>query len=152
MFVVISRCRHDDWNGIQGLNPLKVENGGTMHPTDMKLVGTQPSYTAGGNASWVNPFWTSATVPVIESAVTFLAAGKFREPTALSMTVAVSTKSDPNNQAHRMGSLLRRISPEEEHIAFVLATYRDVAKGESIQEIQNLDFSFKLLACRRCHI
>ena len=105
-----------------------------MHPTDMKLVGSQHSYTAGGNVSWINPFWSPCTVPVIESAVTLLAMGKFKEPVPIQMTVAVNSKSDPRKQEHRMQSLLRRISPEEEHLAYVLATYRDVSAGLSIQD------------------
>ena len=50
------------------------------------------------------------------------------------MTVSVNSKSDPRKQEHRMQSLLRRISPEEEHLAYVLATYRDVAAGLNIQD------------------
>ena len=113
---------------------MKVEKGGSMHPIDMKLVGSQPSYTAGGNASWVNPFWSPCTVPVIESAVTLLAMGKFKEPVPIQMTVAVNSRGDPRKQEHRMQSLLRRISPEEEHLAYVLATFRDVSTGVNIQD------------------
>ena len=73
-------------------------------------------------------------MPVIESAVTLLAMGKFKEPVPIQMTVSVNSKSDPRKQEHRMQSLLRRISPEEEHLAYVLATYRDVAAGLNIQD------------------
>ena len=113
---------------------MKVEKGGSMHPTEMKLVGSQSVYTAGGNASWVSPFWSPCTVPVIESAVTLLAMGKFKDPVPIQMTVAVTSKSDPRKQDHRMQSLLRRISPEEEHLAYVLATFRDVDKGVNVQD------------------
>ena len=93
------------------------------------------SVTGGGNAAWVNWHWTVNQVPILESGVKFLRDAKFREPTALKVTVVVSDSlSNPCNVTHRAGSLLRRISQEELHHAWILATYRDVKDGKLVQD------------------
>lgn len=108
-----------------------------MHPTDFKHIKPDAAagtiYTAGGNLSWVNPFWSPCQVPIIQSAVQSLVAGKFREPKPLDVTVIVSAQSDVRVERHRHANLLKRISAEEEHLAYILATYRDVSKNENVQ-------------------
>lgn len=130
------RC--DEFNGLQAESPLTIAQGASMHPTDMKNIKlTHPkgrSYTAAGNLSWVSPFWTPASVPVINSAVRMLQLGKFKEPQPLEITVMVCSSSDPTNTNHRMTSSLKRLSPEEEHLAYVLATHADVIEGRNVQE------------------
>ena len=130
--------RSDEFTGIQKESPLPPQKGGIYHPTDLKLIKVSNeagrTYTAGANLSWVSPFWTPCSIPVIRSAVHLLMSSKWREPRVLELEVMVSTGSDPNNQQHRLGSLLKRLSPEEDHISYVLATWRDVAKGENIED------------------
>lgn len=135
--------RSDEFNGIQKESPLPPQKGGVYHPTDLKLIKVTNeagrTYTAGANLSWVSPFWTPCSIPVIRSAVHLLMSSKWREPRVLELEVMVSTGSDPNNQQHRLGSLLKRLSPEEDHISYVLATWRDVAKGENIEDRGDTD-------------
>ena len=130
------RC--DEFNGIQAESPLSPSQGATMHATDFRLIKLSfpqgRTYTASGNLSWISPFWALASVPVLNSAVRMLQLGKFKEPQPLEITVMVSTASDPNNNTHRMTSALRRLSPEEEHIAYVLATFADVSQGRNVQD------------------
>lgn len=132
-----SGLRHDEWNGIQTESPLRVQDGAHMHPTDFKHINPNAPpgtlYTAGGNLSWINPFWSPAQVPIIQSAVQSLVTGKFREPKPLDVTVIVSPQSDVRVERHRHANLLKRISAEEEHLAYIIATYRDVAKNENVQ-------------------
>ena len=130
--------RHDDFNGIQTEFPLKVQDGGVMHPTEMKVIKPDAAiggvYTAGGNLAWVNPFWSPCSVPIIQSAIQSLVNGKFREPKPLEVTVMVSQQSDVRVERHRHANLLKRLSAEEEHLAYILATYRDVSKNEDVQD------------------
>ena len=108
-----------------------------MHPTDFRLLKlNQPAgkcYTAGANLSWVSPWWTPCSVPVIQSAITLLVNSKFREPKPLEVTVMVNAQSDPNNQQHKTKSMLKRLSAEEEHVSYIIATWRDVGNGERAQ-------------------
>ena len=108
-----------------------------MHVTDFSLLpkDSTTTYVAGGNLSWVNPYWAPQTVPLINSAVTSLMCSKFREPRPLEVTVVINSHSDPKNEKHRLQSLLRRISPEEEHLAYILATYRDIKDGINVKDI-----------------
>lgn len=134
--------RHDEWNGIQTEDPLKVQHGGIMHPTDFKFIdpgaAAGTTYTAGGNLSWLNPFWTACSVPIIHSAIQTLVMGKFKEPKALDVVAAVSPQSDVRNERHRHSSLLKRLSPEDEHLAYILATWRDVSKDENVEDMIGL--------------
>ena len=102
-------------------------------------------YTAGGNLSWVSQFWTPANVPVIHSAIRMLQSGKFRQPQPLELTVMVG----PNNVHHRSSSSLRRLSPEEEHIAYLLATWRDVKAGENMEDWIAFDDCASPSSCAR---
>ena len=130
--------RHDEFNGLQLEGPLKLTNGGVIAPTDFKFINPDAPpgtvYTAGGNLAWLNPFWSPCSVPIIQSAIQSLVAGKFREPKPLEVTVIVSQNSDVRNDRHRHANLLKRISSEEEHLAYIIATYRDVSRGENIQD------------------
>ena len=116
--------------------PLPPRSGGQMHVTDFNLIPKDDTknYVAGGNVSWVNPYWAPQNVPLINAAVTGLMCGKFREPRPLDVTVVVNRNSDPSCERHRLQSLLRRISPEEEHIAYILATFRDVQNGTNVDD------------------
>lgn len=107
-----------------------------MHVTDFNLLPKDQTktYVAGGNVSWVNPYWAPQTVPLINSAVAGLMCSKFREPRPLEVTVVINSHSDPKCEKHRLQSLLRRISPEEEHLAYILATWRDVEKDINVQD------------------
>ena len=89
---------------------------------------------AGGNLSWISPYWAAQSVPLINSAITSLVHGKFRTPRVLEVTVLVNSKSDPKVERHRLQALLRRISPEEEHLAYILATWRDVSQGINVED------------------
>ena len=108
-----------------------------MHQTDFKMIKlNQPAgrcYTAGANLSWVSPWWTPCSVPVIQSAINLLVNSKFREPKPLELTVMVNAQSDPNNQQHKTKSMLKRLSAEEEHVSYIIATWRDVSKGEKVE-------------------
>ena len=109
-----------------------------MHPTDFGLIpkeGNEKPYTAGGNASWVSPYWTPQQIPIISSALDILVHGKFRSPLPLELVVIVNDKSNPHLEQHRLGSQLRRVSPEEEHLAFILATYRDIQQGQHVEDL-----------------
>jgi hypothetical protein len=64
-----------------------------------------------------------------------LVAGKFKEPKPLELTVLVCSKADPRVERHRQQALLRRISPEEEHIAYILATWRDVSEEVNMEDL-----------------
>ena len=138
--------RHDEWNGIQSEDPLKLQQGGVMHPTEFKYINPASSmgttYTAGANLAWVNPFWCPCSVPIINSAINMLVMGKYKDPKPLNLTVAVSTQSDVRCERHRHASLLKRLRPEEDHLAYILATWRDVSQGENVQ-----DRSFDLSLC-----
>ena len=129
--------RTDEFTGIQAEAPLTPAQGGVMHPTDFKLVKlNQPAgrcYTAGANLSWVSPWWTPCSVPVIRSAITFLVNSRYRDPQPLELTVMVNSQSDPNSQQQKTKSMLKRLSAEEEHVSFIIATWRDVSKGERVQ-------------------
>ena len=127
--------RIDEFNGMQTEMPLEPKAGGQIHPTDFKLLPAEGgTYVAGGNVSWISPYWAAQSVPLISSAITSLVHGKFRTPRALEVTVLVNSKSDPKVERHRIQSLLRRISPEEEHLAYILATWRDVSQGINVQD------------------
>ena len=132
------QLRCDDFAGIQSEMPLSLAQGAQCAPTDfrvLKLGGTPGrKYTGGGNLSWISPYWTPATVPVIHSAVKLLQKGRYNSPQPLELTVAVNGLSDPSNSNHRMASSLRRLSPEEEHIAYLLATWDDISEGNNLQE------------------
>ena len=52
----------------------------------------------------------------------------------LEVTVLVNSLSDPKVERHRLQALLRRISPEEEHLAYILATWRDVSQGINVED------------------
>ena len=56
----------------------------------------------------------------------------------------VNSMSDPNNQQHRLGSMLKRLSPEEDHISYVLATWRDISIGESVEERGGMPIDLRL--------
>ena len=109
-----------------------------MHPTDLRNIKLDnpagKTYAAGANLSWVSPWWTPSNIPVIQSAISLLVNSKFAQPKALELTVMVNGQSDPHNQQHKMNSMLRRLSPEEEHVSYILATWRDIEKGEGIEE------------------
>lgn len=112
-----------------------------MHPTDWKLLklgDVGKSYTAGGNVAWASPFWTACNIPLIRSAINSLMGGRWRQPSPIQMTIAVCSHSDPTKEQSRHKSQLKRISPEEEHVAFILATWRDVSQGESIEDISSV--------------
>ena len=108
-----------------------------MHPTDFKLLKlNQPAgrcYTAAANLSWVSPWWTPCSVPVIQSAISFLVNSRYREPRPLEITVMVNAQSGPNNQQQKTKSMLKRLSAEEEHVSYISATWRNVSKGEHVQ-------------------
>ena len=112
-----------------------------MHATDFKLVKVQNlghKYTAGGNVAWANPFWSACSIPLINSAICSLINGRWRQPSSIEITIAVCAQSDPTKEQIRFKSQLKRISPEEEHVAFILATWRDVSKGEQIEDTRCL--------------
>ena len=138
MTLLKSPCRHDEWQGIAKEPPVPPQHGGQMHPTDFKLVKVnQPAgkcYSAGGNLAWVSPFWAPASVPLICSAIQMLVNGKFCQPVPLEITVMVNSVSDPTSQQQRIQSGLKRLSPEEEHLAYILATWRDVSQGLLIED------------------
>ena len=90
--------------------PLEPKAGGQIHPTDFKLL------------------------PAEGGTITSLVHGKFRTPRVLEVTVLVNSKSDPKVERHRIQALLRRISPEEEHLAYILATWRDVSQGINVED------------------
>eukprot|EP00435_Cladocopium_sp_Y103_P021496 s3597_g5.t1 len=144
--------KSDEFCGIQNEPLLLPQKGGVYHPTDLKLIkaSNEPgrSYTAGANISWASPFWTPCSVPAIRSAVKLLTNSKWRQPKILEMEVMVNTMSDPNNSQHRLGSLLKRLSPEEDHISYVLATWRDVSMGEKVQRVFQVGSIKRILASR----
>ena len=109
-----------------------------MHPTDFNHIDPAASggttYCAGGNLSWLNPFWSPCAVPIITSSIQLLTESKFKDPKPLEVTVVVSQPSDARVERHRHASLLKRLSPEEDHLAYILATWRDVSRGESIKD------------------
>ena len=97
------------------------------------------------NISWHNYYWVlmilfvkiiwlrwSATpgIPIIETAVKFLQNGRFRRPATAEKIVLYA---DPSVTAPSE-RLFKRLSPEEEHHAIILATARDLAKNVMIQE------------------
>ena len=131
--------RHDDWTGIQQENPLTPAKGGTQHPTDFKQVKVGGEvgriYCAGANAAWANPFWVPCTIPLINAAIDSLVSGKWSTPAPIELTIAVCSSSDPTKEQNRFKSQLKRISPEEEHLAYVLATWRDVSAGQCIEDV-----------------
>ena len=45
----------------------------------------------------------------------------------------VNAQSDPNNQQHKTKSMLKRLSAEEEHVSYIIATWRGVSKGEKVE-------------------
>ena len=138
LFLFLDEWRHDEWNGLQQEAPKTPQQGGVMHVTDFKLINVGSpvgkSYTAGGNLAWISPFWTPASVPLIESAINMLMQGNFKNPVPLEITVMVCSHSDPGNPQHRLQSSLKRLSPEEEHLAYILATVRDVHAGEAVED------------------
>ena len=142
--------RSDEFTGIQKECPLPPQKGGVYHPTDLKLIKVSNeagrTYTAGANAAWVSPFWTPCSIPVIRSAVKLLMNSKWREPKILEMEVMVNSMSDPNNQQHRLGSMLKRLSPEEDHISYVLATWRDISIGENVEERGGMPIDLRSLS------
>lgn len=96
--------------------------------------------------AWVSPFWTPCSVPVIRSAINLLMNGKFKEPKVLDLHVMVCSHSDPNNGQHRLQSALKRLSPEEEHISYIMATWRDVSAGDNIEDREGSHvFSFQFV-------
>ena len=118
-----------------------------MHPTDFKLIKVGQvgkSYCAGGNVAWASPFWAPCSVPVINAATNTLMNGKWREPRGIDLTIAVCSHSDPTKEQQRFKSQLKRISPEEEHAAFILATWRDVSAGQTVEDACSL---FVLKCC-----
>ena len=129
---------------------MPPQKGGVYHPTDLKLIKVSNeagrTYTAGANAAWVSPFWTPCSIPVIRSAVKLLMNSKWREPKILEMEVMVNSMSDPNNQQHRLGSMLKRLSPEEDHISYVLATWRDISIGENVEERGGMPIDLRSLS------
>ena len=73
--------------------PLEPKAGGQIHPTDFKLLPAEGgTYVAGGNLSWISPYWAAQSVPLINSAITSLVHGKFRTPRVLEVTVLVNSK------------------------------------------------------------
>lgn len=58
----------------------------------------------------------------------------------------VNSMSDPNNQQHRLGSMLKRLSPEEDHISYVLATWRDISIGENVEERGGMPIDLRSLS------
>ena len=128
--------RLDEFQNISSREPLSLAEGGSAAPVDLLVIKHRLqqcpgswSVTRGGNAAWVSQ------APILESGVKFLRDAKFREPTALKVTVVVSDSlSNPCNVTHRAGTLLRRISQEELHHAWILATYRDVKDGKLVQD------------------
>ena len=71
-------------------------------------------------------------IPIIETAVKYLQNGRFKHPTRMEKLVIVCR--DPFEAGPVAERSLKRISPEEEHHALILATARDVRRGIMIQE------------------
>jgi hypothetical protein len=125
------------FSDIRSQAPVHPKHGGHIAVTDWKLIPQSEGgvYTAGGNIGWVSPYWCPGNIPLIHSAINSLVAGKFKEPKPLVLTVLVCSKADPRVERHRQQALLRRISPEEEHIAYILATWRDVSEEVNMEDL-----------------
>ena len=72
-------------------------------------------------------------IPIIETAVKYLQNGRFKAPAPMEKMVihcepGICATPVPGDRT------LRRISPEEEHFALILATARDVTRGVNVPE------------------
>ena len=119
------------------MKPLTIEEGGRQDPFDNRKLqsmmealkegdSTTDQYIAGGNVAWVSWSWSStASVPVYKSSVKWIMRATYKKPQPINLVVAVDDlfMDQKNGQ-------MKRISPEEDHHAFILATARDLQQDK----------------------
>ena len=74
--------------------------------------------------------WSPHSVPALRNSVKYLAGGKYAKPRPLVCDVLL----EEDLGAKMVNGLLKRLSPEEDHAAFVLATRRDLEADENVDE------------------
>ena len=121
---------------LQSMKPLTIEEGGRQDPFDNRKLqsmmealregdSTTDQYIAGGNVARVSWSWSStASVPVYK----WIMRTTYKKPQPINLAVAVDDlfMDQKNGQ-------MKRISPEEDHHAFILATARDLQQ-DKLQE------------------
>ena len=122
--------RTDLCRDLESMKPLTIEEGGRQDPFDNRKLqsmmealkegdSTTDQYIAGGDVAWA---WSStASVPVYKSSVKWT----YKKPQPINLVVAV----DDLFMDHKNGQM-KRISPEEDHRAFILATARDLQQDK----------------------
>ena len=155
------RLRHADFQGSLGAGPLKVADGASGEPIDWTALATRYRALEQGEEvsaelrghvclSWVS--WTllgsicsrvlaivigrytpCGGVPVLETAVDYLMTSRYSRPSAPELAVL----SPPPSQMKGEPLSLKRLSPEEDHYAVILATARDLSKNVLVQDKQN---------------
>jgi hypothetical protein len=137
--------RHPQFAGIQQSWPKAVTNGGVTEPLRLEAVTARmhnelddvrqtslSSYTCGINASWINWAWTAQKIPITRNAIKLLVNSRFLKPQPLTVECLANDVSDVTSDSARSSSMIKRLSPEEVHHAFILATYRDVSTDNAI--------------------
>ena len=95
--------------------------------------------------SWVDFHLPPHGAPILANSTKFLAGGRYFQPTPLHVDVLIPL--DKPIEALCMASMLQRLSPEEDHHAFIPATVRDLKQGRN-QEVPWPMISLPLdLAC-----
>ena len=126
--------RTDLFRGLESMKPIMIEEGGRQDPFDNRKLqsmmealkegdSTTDQYIAGGNVAWVSWSWSStASVRVYKSSVKWIMRATYKKPQPINLVVAVDDlfMDQKNGQ-------MKRISPEEDHHAFILATARDLS-------------------------
>ena len=129
--------RTDLFRDLESMKPLTIEEGGRQDPFDNRKLqsmmealkegdSTTDQYIAGGNVAWVSWSWSStASVPVYKSSVKWIMHTTYKKPQPINLVVAVDDlfMDQKNGQ-------MKRISPEEDHHAFILATARDLQQDK----------------------
>ena len=129
--------RTDLFRDLESMKPLTIEEGGRQDPFDNRKLqsmmealkegdSTTDQYIAGGNVAWVSWSWSStASVPVYKSSVKWIMHTTHKTPQPINLVVAVDDlfMDQKNGQ-------MKRISPEEDHHAFILATARDLQQDK----------------------
>ena len=133
--------RHDKFGNLISMKPADLASGGTIAPVDFQAVKNKAqnakpeeswSVTAGGNATWLSWHWSINNVPIYAAAINFLQESLFAGPAPLKVSVLFdSTTTLATSQ-------LKRVSQEEIHHAWILATHRDVILSKE----KNIDDSF----------
>ena len=129
--------------GIQQSWPKALKDGGVTEPLCSEAVTArmhsdqlddvrQTSYTCGINASWINWAWTAQKIPITRNAIKLLMNSRFEKPQPLTVECLANDVSDVTSDSARSSSMIKRLSPEEVHHAFILATYRDVSTDNAI--------------------